>query len=190
MDSAIAATLYCLLAAGVLAGWWREARKRAAAGGPEGFWPGTTGAPPAAHLAAASAMLLITVGESVVEIRAGVSGSQSEMTAVSLLALLGASVVEEAVFRGFAAPSWLTGVRLLGVMLAGSFIFAVIHGFSVTTAHGRISLTFAFVTSLGLYVARFNPLNPGRSLLPCFTAHFVRNIAVFGIKWAQGFVTW
>ena len=186
----VAALLYSLLAAAVAYGWTRERRRRSHEGGPEGFWPGTTAAPAAAHFAAASAMLLITVTESVVEIRTGVAGSQSVLTGVSLLSLLAAAVVEETVFRGFAAPSWLTGASLLGAVTAGSVVFALIHGFDPSTVHGRISLAFAFVTSLGLYVARFNPLNPGRSLAPCYTAHIVRNLAVFGIKWAQGFVVW
>jgi membrane protease YdiL (CAAX protease family) len=190
MDSAAAAALYCLLAAVVAAGWFREARRRAASGGPEGFWPGTTTAPAAAHFAAAAAMLLITVAESVAEIRAGVDDRQSTLTALSVAPLLGAALVEEAAFRGFMAPGWLTGGRLLAVMLAGSAVFALVHGFDLSSAQGRISVAFSFVTSLGLYVARFNPLNPARSLLPCFTAHFVRNIAVFGIKWTQGFVSW
>lgn len=190
MDPSLAALLYCLLAAAVMTGWMRAARRRARTGEPEGFWPGTTQAAGAAHLAAASAMLLITVAESVVEIRAGVSESQSVLTGASLLSLLAAAVIEETVFRGFAAPSWLTGPTLLAVVIGGSAVFTFIHGFDFSTSHGRISLAFAFVTSLGLYVARFNPLNPGRSLAPCFTAHIVRNLAVFGVKWAQGFVLW
>lgn len=190
MDATAAALLYTLLAAAVLAGWTRESLRRSRTSAPEGFWPGTTRAPAAAHFAAASAMLLITVAESVVEIRTGVSERQSVLTGLSLLSLIAAAVVEETVFRGFAAPSWLTGPGLLGAVLGGSAVFALIHGFDVSNAQGRISLAFAFVTSLGLYVARFNPLNPGRSLAPCFTAHIVRNLAVFGIKWAQGFVVW
>ncbi|MGA0133938.1 MAG: type II CAAX prenyl endopeptidase Rce1 family protein [Opitutales bacterium] len=190
MDPTLAATLYCLLAGGVLLGWLRERAARTTTGAGEGFWPGTTSAPAAAHFAAAAATLLITVAESVVEIRADVSQSQSVLTGLSLLALLAAAIIEEVVFRGFAAPAWLAGGRLLTVIVAGSTVFALVHGFDLGTVHGRVSLAFAFVTSLGLYVARFNPLNPGRSLTPCFTAHIVRNLAVFGIKWAQGFVTW
>jgi hypothetical protein len=53
-----------------------------------------------------------------------------------------------------------------------------------------VNAVFAFITSLWLYVVRFNPLNPDRSLLPCFMAHTVRNLAVFGIKGAQGFISW
>lgn len=190
MDATAAALLYALLAAAVLTGWARETSRRSRTSAGEGFWPGTTRAPAAAHFAAAAAMLLITVAESVVEIRTGVAGSQSVLTGLSLLSLISAAVVEETVFRGFAAPGWLTGPSLLGAVTAGSVVFALIHGFDPSTVQGRISLAFAFVTSLGLYVARFNPLNPARSLAPCFTAHIVRNLAVFGIKWAQGFVAW
>jgi hypothetical protein len=68
-------------------------------------------------------------------------------------------------------------------------VFALIHNFDLGTAEGKLNAIFAFITSLWLYLVRFNPLNPDRSLLPCFTAHIVRNLAVFGIKWVQGFVS-
>ncbi len=74
-------------------------------------------------------------------------------------------------------------------MIIGSLVFALIHNFDLSTAEGKLNAIFAFITSLWLYVVRFNPLNPDRSLLPCFTAHIVRNLAVFGIKWVQGFVS-
>jgi hypothetical protein len=36
---------------------------------------------------------------------------------------------------------------------------------------------------------RFLPLNPTRSLLPSIAAHAAKNMGVFAIKYAQGFVT-
>jgi hypothetical protein len=53
-----------------------------------------------------------------------------------------------------------------------------------------VSAGSAFAVSGWLYLCRFNPLNPGRSLAPALVAHAVRNLAVFGIKDAQGFVAW
>ena len=99
-------------------------------------------------------------------------------------------MIEEALFRGFVAPGELIGRKLLALMIIGSLVFALIHNFDLSTAEGKVNATFAFITSLWLYVVRFNPLNPDRSLLPCFMAHTVRNLAVFGIKASQGFITW
>jgi membrane protease YdiL (CAAX protease family) len=98
--------------------------------------------------------------------------------------------VEEMLFRGFVAPGELFGRKLLALMIVGSLVFALIHNFDLSEPEGKVSAVFAFITSLWLYVVRFNPLNPDRSLLPCFMAHTVRNLAVFGIKGAQGFISW
>ena len=178
--------LYCLLGLFVLVAWARERRKRRLSGEPEKFWPGTTYAPMAAYYAAAAG----TIAEAAVEKRAGLTDQQSILPAVFLFQLLGASVIEEALFRGFVAPGELMGRKLLALMIIGSLVFALIHNFDLSTAEGKVNATFAFITSLWLYVVRFNPLNPDRSLLPCFMAHTVRNLAVFGIKASQGFITW
>lgn len=186
--AAIESLLYFLLGACVFTAWYGEYRRRRLTGGPEGFWPGTVPAPAAAYWIGAAGALLITLAETAAESRLHVAHAQTVLPAVSIFALIGASAVEESVFRGFAAPGRLAGKPLLGVIVAGSIVFALIHGFDLATTHGRISATFAFITSLWLYLVRFNPLNPDRSLLPCFMAHTVRNLAVFGIKWAEGFV--
>jgi len=101
---------------------------------------------------------------------------------------MGAAIVEEMVFRGFVAPSQLRGVKLLGLIVIGSLIFSAIHGFDFSTVQGRISLVATFFISVWLYLGRYNPLNPERSILPCLIGHVVRNLAVFGVKWSQGFV--
>lgn len=180
--------LYFILGAVVLIAWIKESQQRQMKSEPEGFWPGTTSAPLAASLLSMSGVLLITLVESCVEIRYGVAHEQSHLAAISLLSLLGAAVIEEIVFRGFVAPAYLSGLKLLSVALIGSAVFALFHGFSISSTQGKISFLFAFSTSLWLYFARFNPLNPQRSLLPCLAGHCVRNLAVFGIKWAQGFI--
>ena len=182
--------LYSLLGLFVLIAWARERRKRRLSGEPEKFWPGTTYAPSAAYYAAGAGALLITIAEAAVEKRMGLTDQQSILPAVFLFQLLGASVIEEALFRGFVAPGELMGRKLLALMVIGSLVFALIHNFDLSTAEGKLNAMYAFITSLWLYVVRFNPLNPDRSLLPCFMAHTVRNLAVFGIKGAQGFISW
>lgn len=188
--TAAKALLYCALGLFVLVAWARERRKRARNGEPEKFWPGTTYAPTAAYFIAAAGALLITIAEAAVEKRAGLTDQQDVLPAIFVFQLLGASVVEEMLFRGFVAPGELIGRKLLALMIVGSLVFALIHNFDLGTAEGKLNAVFAFVTSLWLYVVRFNPLNPDRSLLPCFMAHTVRNLAVFGIKGAQGFISW
>ena len=184
------ALLYCALGLFVLVAWARERRKRRLSGEPEKFWPGTTYAPTGAYFIAAAGAILITIAEAAVEKRAGLTDQQSILPAIFIFQLLGASIVEEMLFRGFIAPGELIGRKLLALMLVGSLVFALIHNFDLSTAEGKLNAIFAFITSLWLYVVRFNPLNPDRSLLPCFMAHTVRNLAVFGIKGAQGFISW
>ena len=188
--TAAKALLYCALGLFVLVAWARERRKRTLHGEPEKFWPGTTYAPTAAYFIAAAGAILITIAEAAVEKRAGLTDQQDVLPAIFIFQLLGASVVEEMLFRGFVAPGELIGRKLLALMIVGSLVFALIHNFDLGTAEGQVNALFAFVTSLWLYVVRFNPLNPDRSLLPCFMAHTVRNLAVFGIKGAQGFISW
>ncbi len=173
----------------MLIAWAKEVQQRKIKASAEGFWPGTTSSSLASVLLSVSGILLITLAESCVEIRYQVAHEQSSLVAIALLSLLGAAVVEEIVFRGFVAPAHLTGLKLLMVVLIGSAVFALFHGFNISKTQGKISFIFAFLTSVWLYFARFNPLNPQRSLLPCLAGHCVRNLAVFGIKWAQGFIT-
>ena len=186
---ALKAVLYCALGLGVLIAWVRDRAHRERGQGMEGFWPGTTRAPAAAYLIAAAGAILITLAEAAVEVRGGLTDKQGFLPAVFIFQLLGASIVEEMFFRGFVAPSEIFGKNLLALMVGGSVVFALIHNFDLASPEGRVNAIFAFITSLWLYITRFNPLNVDRSLLPCFMAHIVRNLAVFGIKWAQGFIT-
>jgi hypothetical protein len=45
-------------------------------------------------------------------------------------------------------------------MIIGSLVFALIHSFDLSTTEAKLNAVFAFITSLWLYVVRFNPLNP------------------------------
>ncbi len=188
--TAAKALLYCALGLFVLIAWFRERRRRRINKTAEGFWPGTTYAPAAAYYAAAAGAILITIAEAAVEKRAGLTDQQSVLPAIFIFQLIGASIVEEVLFRGFVAPGELFGRKLLALIIVGSLVFTLIHNFHLSQPEGRVNALFAFITSLWIYVTRFNPLNPDRSLLPSFMAHTVRNLAVFGIKWAQGFVSW
>ena len=180
--------IYLLIGLGVAYAWFSEYRKRQSNPGPELFWPGTTRAPISGILITVSGILLITVAETCAEIHFQVTASQSVSNLPILGATMGAAIVEEMVFRGFVAPSQLRGIKLLALIIVGSVIFSAIHGFDFSTVQGRISLVTTFFISVWLYLGRYNPLNPERSILPCLIGHVVRNLAVFGVKWAQGFV--
>lgn len=177
---------YLALGAVVLVLWIRQSRR----GEPEetAFWPGARTASWAAMAWASAGALALTLLETGLEIRLGVSSLQTTIPSHFLLAMLGAAVVEEMAFRGFASPADLRGAKLAGVALLGSAVFAWIHGHGVSDTKGLVSTGSAFAISLWFYACRFNPLNPGRSLAPAMVAHAVRNLAVFGIKDAQGFV--
>lgn len=177
---------YLILGGAVLGLWLRQRRKAE----PEStaFWPGSRPATWPALAWAAAGALALTLLETGLELRLGVSAQQTVIPAHFLMAMLGASVVEEMAFRGFAAPAELRGAKLLGVAVLGSAVFAWIHGHGVADTKGLVSTGSAFAVSLWFYACRFNPLNPERSLAPAMVAHAVRNLAVFGIKDAQGFV--
>ena len=51
------------------------------------------------------------------------------------------------------------------------------------------STMMIFTGSLWFYAVRFLPANRARSLLPCIAAHAAKNLGVFIIKYAQGYVS-
>jgi len=180
--------VYLLIGLGVVYAWFSEYRKRQRNPGPELFWPGTTRAPISGILITISGILLFTVAETCAEIHYQLTASHTVSYFNKLVATIAAAIVEEMVFRGFVAPSHLRGIKLLGLIFIGSIIFSAIHGFDFSTVQGRISLISTFFISTWLYLGRYNPLNPERSILPCLIGHVVRNLAVFGVKLSQGFV--
>ncbi len=203
MDSpTLSHLVYLALGVGILFLWARETRaaRSRPADAPEPFWPGAAPCAWQTAVLAGVGALLLTLVESGLEIHLGVQDEQSTIPSSFLLAMMGAAVVEEVTFRGFAAPSTLSGVRLLAAILAGSLVFMLLHGHVVAFKDGAlavdgspkalVSAGSAFAVSCWLYLCRFNPLNPGRSLAPALVGHAVRNLAVFGIKDAQGFVAW
>lgn len=184
----IPSILYAVLGASVLAMWVADFRRPADQRGR--FWPGAVACGWQAVLLAVSGVIVLTLVETLTENALGLRAAQTTLPDHFLLAMLGASVVEEMTFRGFAAPADLAGSRLAGVALIGSAVFVAFHGHGVSDTKGMVSSGFAFLISAWLYLSRFNGLNPGRSMIPCLAGHAVRNLSVFGVKAAQGFVDW
>lgn len=184
----IPSILYAVLGASVLAMWIADLRRPS--DGRERFWPGATRCGWLPVLLATAGVLVLTIIETLVEDQLGLREAQTTIPDHFLLAMLGASVVEEMTFRGFAAPADLAGWKLVAVALVGSAAFAAFHGFGVGDTKGLVSTGSAFAVSLWLYLSRFNALNPSRSMIPSLAGHAARNLAVFGVKAAQGFVSW
>jgi membrane protease YdiL (CAAX protease family) len=135
------------------------------------------------------------------ELSLGIATEQSTITWLFGLYTLAAAFGEELVFRGYLVVtnhgrSWL----VVSVILF-SLLFAVLHPF-LWEWHGDVeslviqvdlkgvfSTVMVFVGSLWFYTVRFFCLNPSRSLLPSIAAHLAKNLGVFVIKLAQGFVS-
>jgi len=194
--------LFVSAAAGLYAAWlWWDDFRAAQAGrpNPRGL-PGALPAPVLACAVAAIGALLLTAAETWGELRLGLSGQQSKMTVLFGGYTLVAAFVEELIFRGFIVIQGRgAAVRWAGV-LGASVLFAALHPFLwawdhdqplhlTLTAKGWFSTGAVFANSLWFYAMRFSArLNPKASLLPCVAAHASKNIAVFAIKAAQGFV--
>lgn len=134
----------------------------------------------------------------------GVSGEQSDIAAIFLLAMLAAGFLEELVFRGYLVVQNRGRAALLASIFAVSLLFSLGHvqyyteipeegawynfEFSIT-AGAAWTLFILFINSLWWYALRFLPPNPSRSLLPCFAAHISSNLAVFAVKGFQGHIT-
>lgn len=181
--------------------WWGDLKDaRAGRGDAAGRLPGAAPSSAKACWIAAGGIALILAAETWGEIALGVSEEQSKMSALFALYTLVAAIVEEIIFRGYVGE-WLLrrgrAALLLG-MVGASLVFALIHpflwewedeGFVFTlTAKGWFSFGAVFAASLWFYTCRFASWNPTRSLLPCFTAHLVKNVGVIAIKGAQGFL--
>jgi len=141
--------------------------------------------------------LVIVAGVTAAEYAAGVADEQSTIAPHFLLAMLGAAFIEELVFRGWLVIDNKGTAALFGSCIGVSAIFALGHPFLWDTESGLsfksdaqplIAGAGIFVFSLFAYALRFMPQNPSRSLLPCFVAHAVHNLAVFVVKLATGHV--
>jgi|SRR5215471_1878834 len=161
--------------------------------------PGATPAPAAAIAVAALGSVSILAVETGGEELLGSSAVQSSMTALfALYSIAGAPVIEEVIFRGYLIIEGRGRVMLWAGAVAASLVFALLHPYLWNWTPGGLALrldskggfstAMIFALSLWLYAVRVFPLNPERSLLPCFAAHVTKNLGVFGVKYAQGFV--
>lgn len=165
--------------------------------------PGATSAPPVALAIGVAGAVLLVLVETGGEMVLGVSGQQTDITALFLLAMLGAGIIEEILFRGYLVVTG-KGTRILIASIIGfSLLFALLHyqyyteipedgswtDFSfVLDPKAGWSLLLLFLNSLWFYTVRFFKWNPAHSLLPCFAAHVSSNFAVFIVKAIQGHV--
>ena len=198
-DSLIVNLLVFAAAAWFLKQWITDTR---AAGTPEAHpkpLPGAAWCPKGWLVVAAVGAVLIVAIITAAEQAAGVADQQSTMTPIDLLPILGAAIIEELVFRGWIVIDKKGTGMLIGSCIGVSLIFALGHPFLWETETGLSFKTDAqpliagagiFVFSLFAYALRFMPQNPKRSLLPCFVAHAVHNLAVFASKAATGHVDW
>ena len=189
-----------IVAVGVTAKWWIDDYRSARSGraNPRAF-PGATTATPTAVWIAAFGALLLLVAETTGEKALGLTAQQSHMTALFAIYSLAAAFAEELVFRGYLVLESRGRPALLAGIVGASTLFALLHPFlwewkdGALTVHSDAKSWFStaaiFAGSLWFYAVRFFPLNPRRSLLPCIAAHAAKNLGVFAIKYAQGFVS-
>ncbi|NBD38379.1 MAG: CPBP family intramembrane metalloprotease [Verrucomicrobia bacterium] len=184
--------------------WYEDFRANAGAEPHPRALPGAFPAPRLALLIAAGGALFLVLVETGGEIALGVSAEQSDITVLFLLAMVGAGIIEEVLFRGYLVVEGKGRAWLIGSILLFSLLFSLAHyqyyvevpeegswtEFTFKTdAKSAWSLLLLFLNSLWFYAVRFLPFNPRHSLLPCFVAHISSNLGVFIVKAAQGHVT-
>ena len=186
--------------AGYVGKLWRDDYLAAHAGTPNPrALPGATVCSLAAIAVAAAGALILLGFETWGEYALGIVGEQSRITVLFGLYTLAAAFVEELIFRGFLVVENRGRVALVAGIVGASLLFAVAHPFLWEWEDGTLSFHFmstkawfstgvVFTASLWFYAVRFLPMNPSRSLLPCIAAHAAKNLGVFAIKFAQGFV--
>ena len=179
--------------------WWGDLRAaRAGQPRPHAF----SGAVPCERqslLVAIAGMLLLLGLESGGETALGISDQQKTVTVLWSLYSLAAAFIEELAFRGYLVVTGRGRTALWSSIVLFSMLFALAHPFLWEWADGRLVLHLTtkgwfstaaiFAGSLWFYALRFSPLNPGRSLLPCIAAHLTKNLGVFALKAAAGFVS-
>ncbi len=205
---------FLLLAVAALTGYvfytWLGDYRRAKVGSPDPrAFPGATTCPATAIVVAVTGALVLLGLETGGENLLGISGQQSNISVLFLVAMIGAAFGEELVVRGFCVVTTRGRWALLGSILLFSLLFALAHPFFwdwKSPADGQPkqlmfdfslkawwSSAMVFVFSLWLYALRFPlrypKLNPRASLLPCIAAHLAKNLGVFAIKLIQGHVT-
>lgn len=168
------------------------------------------GAVPVCHMAifiAVVGALILVVLETAGEYALGIAHEQTTIHGIFLVAMIGASFVEEILFRGYLVVKNHGRLLLISSILVFSLCFALLHPHLWTyqseaawwqfwkgqwewhgTTKGIFSTLFLFFNALWFYTVRFMPINRQHSLIPCFAAHLSSNLAVFFIKWSTGHV--
>lgn len=186
--------------AGFLArAWWRDMQAaRHEPRDPRAF-PGARPAGRGLLVLAIAGTLVLVAAETIGEIALGLAAHQSEMTVLFAAYTLAAAFLEELIFRGYLVITGRGRVALVAGIVLASALFAGLHpylwdwgatGLRFTPDAKAVFTTAAlFIGSLWFYALRFLPANPQHSLLPCIVAHLTKNLAVFAVKYAQGFVS-
>ena len=190
--------------------WLRDLKTNQAADSGEAphTLPGASLATLGVCIIASIGAVVIVLAISAVEKFTGIDDQQSTIPYYYLLAMLGAAVTEEIVFRGYLIVRNRGRFMLVASALFFSLVFSAMHpylwvhvvespsGIEWVTAIRLHPSTYAVVStasiailSLWYYVVRFFGKNPSRSLLPCFCAHASANLSVFIIKLATGHIT-
>ncbi|MBA3849697.1 MAG: CPBP family intramembrane metalloprotease [Opitutus sp.] len=160
--------------------------------------PGATPASRTAVLAAVAGALVLLGIEVAGEYALGIVAAQSKVTVLFGAYTLAAAFLEELIFRGFVVVTQRGRAALVAGCAGASLVFAALHPFLWEWKDGALlwdpnakawfSTAMIFAGSLWFYAVRFWKLNPTRSLLPCIAAHAAKNLGVFAVKAAQGFV--
>lgn len=194
-----------LLLAGMIAGagylikLWRDDYGAAQRGAPNArAFPGAVPAGGRVIALAVLGSLLLLAAETGGEQVLGLTTQQSRMTVLFGLYTLAAAFIEELIFRGYLVVENRGRGALLAGIVGASLGFALLHPFLWEWKEGSLefhpgakgwfSTAMIFAGSLWFYAVRFLPANPAHSLLPCIAAHAAKNLGVFVIKYAQGFV--
>jgi membrane protease YdiL (CAAX protease family) len=193
--------LVMLGAAGYMGKLWLDDYRAAQVGQPNPrALPGATPATTFAIVIAVVGSLLLLAAETAGEYALGISSEQSEITVLFGLYTLAAAFIEELIFRGYIVATKKGTAALVLSIVGASLVFALVHPFLWKWEDGALSFHFTsmkawfstgaiFLGSLWFYAVRFLPFNPTHSLIPCVAAHAAKNLGVFAIKYAQGFVS-
>jgi membrane protease YdiL (CAAX protease family) len=179
---------------------WLDDLRTARAGAPNPrAFPGAAPAGRPILILAVAGTLMLLAAETAGEYALDLTASQSKMTVLFGLYTLAAALMEEIIFRGYLVIMNRGRSALIGGIFAASALFALLHPFLwewqdgslrfVLTSKAWFSTGAIFAGSLWFYALRFLPANPLRSLAPCIIAHLTKNLGVFAIKYAQGFVS-
>lgn len=186
-------------ATGYVAQLWLDDYRAARRGAPPPrALPGATAAGRGAIALAALGALVLLALETAGESALGLTAQQSSITALFGLYTLAAAFGEELIFRGFLVVEHRGRAALVAGIVGASLLFAGLHPFLWEWRDGALQAHFGakawfstaavFASSLWFYTVRFWRLNPNHSLLPCIAAHLAKNLGVFAVKYAQGFV--